>query len=44
VQNIAHDEDDLARRRLGEMLRVTAKETAEEKEWRRLARECPLKG
>ena len=38
------DESDDARRRFAEMLRATAKETAEEKERRRLARECPLRG
>ena len=41
---LEHDEEAAARRRFAEMLRVTAKETAEEKERRRLARECPLRG
>jgi len=42
--HLDHDQEAAARRRFAEMLRVTAKETAEEKERRRLARECPLGG
>ena len=44
LERVARDEGELARRRFAEMLRATAKETGEEKERRRLARECPLRG
>ena len=44
VRRLGQDESDIARQRFAEMLRATGKATAEEKERRRLARECPLRG
>jgi len=43
-QRLSADANAAARFRFAEMLRVTGKATAEEKERIRLARECPLRG